>query len=188
VTCAGVLLTGGTSRRLGFDKSSVRIGDETLAVRAARVLGAVCSPIVEVGPGRSGLRAVREVPAGSGPLAGLVAGADALAASSVVLLGCDLVRVESPLIELLAQWPGAPTAVPVLDGEPQFVCARYGPDAIAAARELLVNGERSLRALFAAAGADLVAESQWRAVAPADAFDDLDTPDDLTRLGLRAPG
>jgi molybdopterin-guanine dinucleotide biosynthesis protein A len=186
--CAGVVLTGGSSRRLGFDKATVRVGDETLATRAARVLAAVCSPVVEVGPGCTGLRAVREDPAGSGPLAALVAGAGALGAESIMLLGCDLVRVESPLLRLLADWTGAPTAVPIVDGEPQLVCARYGTDAVTAARGLLASGTRSLRALLAVVEADLVAEEQWRAVAGADAFVDLDTPEDLARLGLRAPG
>jgi len=57
--CAGVLLTGGSSRRLGFDKATVMVGDETLAERAARVLSAVCSPVIEVGPGRSGMPVIR---------------------------------------------------------------------------------------------------------------------------------
>jgi molybdopterin-guanine dinucleotide biosynthesis protein A len=188
MTCAGVVLTGGSSRRLGFDKATVRIGDETLAARAARVLGAVCSPVIEVGPGRTGLRAVREDPVGSGPLAGLVAGAEALEASSALLLGCDLVRVESTVLGLLAGWPGARTAVPMVGGEPQLVCARYGPDALEAARTLLANGQRSLRALLAVVEVDFVTEEQWRSVAADDAFADLDTPDDLARLGLRAPG
>jgi molybdopterin-guanine dinucleotide biosynthesis protein A len=188
MTCAGVVLTGGSSRRLGFDKASVRVGNETLATRAARVLAAVCSPVVEVGPGRTGLRAVREEPAGSGPLAGLVAGADALDASPIVLLGCDLVRIESNVLGLLAEWTGAPTVVPMVDGEPQLVCARYGPDALAAARTLLATGERSLRALLGVIEFDFVTEEHWRAVADADAFADLDNPDDLARLGLHAPG
>jgi molybdenum cofactor guanylyltransferase len=194
-----VVLTGGSSRRLGFDKATVRIGAETLAARAARVLGAVCEPVVEVGPGHSGLPAVRENPPGSGPLAALVAGAGAMQDRSlgdrslgeqmaVVLLGCDLVRVESPMLELLAAWDGAPTAVPLVGGEPQLVCARYGPDAIGVARELLAAGERSLRALLAAVDADLVAEEHWRVVAGRDAFADLDTPEDLARLGLHPPG
>lgn len=188
MACAGVVLTGGSSRRLGFDKATVRIGDETLATRAARVLAAVCSPVIEVGPGCSGLRAVREAPAGSGPLAGLIAGADALEVGSIVLLGCDLVRVESPILRLLADWAGAPTAVPMSGGEPQLVCARYGTDAVTAARALLAAGKRSLRALVAVVEVDFVPEEQWRAVAESDAFVDLDTPDDLARLGLRAPG
>jgi molybdopterin-guanine dinucleotide biosynthesis protein A len=188
VVCAGVLLTGGSSRRLGFDKATARIGAETLAERAARVLAAVCAPVVEIGPGRSPLPAVREEPAGSGPLAGLVAGADALGVDTLVLLGCDLVRIEAPVLALLAGWQGAATAVPTVDGRPQYVCARYGADAIEAARALLVTGERSLRALFDAIDADLVPEPRWQAVAPVDAFDDLDTPADLARLGVARPG
>jgi molybdopterin-guanine dinucleotide biosynthesis protein A len=188
MNCAGVLLTGGSSRRLGFDKATAIVGDETVAVRAARVLSAVCSPVVEVGPGRTRLRAIRESPPGSGPLAALLAGVDAMGADTVVLLGCDLVRIESPLLSLLAGWDGAPSAVPTVDGMPQLVCARYGSDAIEAARPLLEAGERSLRALLEAAPIDLVPESRWRAVAEPDAFADLDTPEDLARLGLRAPG
>jgi molybdopterin-guanine dinucleotide biosynthesis protein A len=78
--------------------------------------------------------------------------------------------------------------VPVAGGEPQLVCARYGPDALDAARGLLAAGERSLRALLASVRFELVPEARWRKVAEADAFADLDTPDDLARLGLRAPG
>jgi molybdopterin-guanine dinucleotide biosynthesis protein A len=188
MACAGIVLTGGTSRRLGFDKATVVVGIETLAGRAARVLAAVCSPVVEVGPGHTALRSVREAPAGSGPLVALVAGADALAAETVVLLGCDLVRVESPVLALLAEWVGAPSVVPMVGGMPQLVCARYGPDALAAARSLLATGERSLRALVAGLDVDFLPEARWRSVAGSDAFDDVDTPADLARLGLRAPG
>jgi molybdopterin-guanine dinucleotide biosynthesis protein A len=187
VACAGIVLTGGTSRRLGFDKTTVEVGGETLADRAARVLSAVCAPVLEVGPGRSRLPSVREDPPGSGPLAALVAGAAALAADSVVLLGCDLVAVEAPLLRLLADWAGAPTAVPRVAGRDQLVCARYGADAIAAAGRLLEAGERSLRALLAAVPADVLTEEHWGAVATASSFADLDTPADLERLGLRAP-
>ena len=188
VDCAGVVLTGGSSRRLGFDKATVLVGDETLAARAARVLGSVCSPIVEVGPGHSGARAVREEPPGSGPLAGLLAGVDALGTDSAVLLGCDLVRVEAPVLALLAGWDGAASVMPLAGGVPQLVCARYGADALAVARRRFAAGERSLRALLEEVAFDLVPEAEWRTVGGADAFVDLDTPDDLVRLGLRAPG
>jgi molybdopterin-guanine dinucleotide biosynthesis protein A len=187
VASAGIVLTGGTSRRLGFDKATVVVAGETLAARAARVLAAACAPVIEVGPGRTALRAVREEPVGSGPLAALVAGADALAAETVVLLACDLVRVERPLLALLAGWEGAPSVVPMVGAMPQLVCARYGPDALAAARSLLATGERSLRALFAGIDVDLVPETRWSSVAASDAFDDVDTPADLARLGLHAP-
>ncbi len=74
MTCAGVLLTGGASRRMATDKATIVWRGETLAARAARVLTAVCDPVIEVGPGATQLPCVREHPAGSGPLAAFVAG------------------------------------------------------------------------------------------------------------------
>ena len=185
--CAGIVLTGGTSRRLGFDKATVRVGSETVATRAARVLGAVCTPLIEVGPGHTGLPWVREDPPGSGPLAALVAGARALKCERVLLLACDLVRVEPPVLRVVAGWDGAASAVPVVDGRRQLVCARYGADALAIAADVLATGERSLRALVARLDIDEIDASHWGAVADADAFADLDTPADLARLELSRP-
>ncbi len=57
---AGILLTGGASRRLGVDKASLVVDGETLAARAARVLTLVCAPVIEVGRGRLGRSCLRE--------------------------------------------------------------------------------------------------------------------------------
>jgi molybdenum cofactor guanylyltransferase len=184
VTCAGLLLTGGASRRLATDKARIVWQGETLAARAARVLTAVCDPVIEVGTDATGLPCVREDPPGSGPLAALLAGARALASQGpIVLLACDLPFVEPPMLSLLASWPGRPTVIPVVDGRLQYACARYGPDALARAQIAFAAGDHSLRA---AAGDDCdeLSEVQWRAVAPADTFADVDTPTDLRRLGL----
>lgn len=54
----GALLTGGASRRMGFDKALVEVDGLPNALRLARALAEVASPLVEVGPGYSGLEAV----------------------------------------------------------------------------------------------------------------------------------
>ena len=77
---AGVLLTGGASRRMGVDKARIVVNGETLAARSARVLASVCDPVVEVGSGVSGLPAVQEEPSGAGPLVAMLAGVGALGA------------------------------------------------------------------------------------------------------------
>jgi molybdenum cofactor guanylyltransferase len=188
---SGVLLTGGRSRRLGVDKASLVLDGVTLAVRAANVLGEVCAPVIEVGPGHSGLPAVREDPPGAGPLAALATGADELArrgdAGPVILLAVDLPLVRSPLLTFLRDWPGAPTAVPVVGGRVQLVSARYGPEALVAARSLLEGGVSSLRALLDVVDHDLVDEREWGPVATADHFADVDTPADAARLGIELP-
>jgi molybdopterin-guanine dinucleotide biosynthesis protein A len=184
VKVAGVLLTGGASRRMQTDKASILWRGETLAVRAARVLGEVCEPVVEVGSGVSGSAHVREEPPGSGPLAALVAGVRAMGTSGpVVLLACDLPFVEPPVLRLLAEHGGSGTVVPRVDGRLQFACARYGSDAIERAEVALAAGERSLRAVVDGHCTE-VTEEEWGIVGPANSFADVDTPEDLRRLGL----
>jgi molybdopterin-guanine dinucleotide biosynthesis protein A len=184
MTCGAVLLTGGASRRMATDKAAIVWRGETLAARAARVLTSVCEPVVEVGLGVSGLPCVREEPPGSGPLAALLAGARALAGQApIVLLACDLPFVEAPVLQLLAEWPGAPTVIPIVDGRLQYVCARYGPDALARAQAALLGGQLALRTLAGGAYDELDA-ARWSAVGPPETFSDVDTPEDLVRLGL----
>jgi molybdopterin-guanine dinucleotide biosynthesis protein A len=183
VTCAGVLLTGGTSRRMGTDKATLVIDGETLAARAARVLSAVCEPVIEVGPGVSDLAHVREDPPGAGPLAALMAGAGALDANVVLLLACDLPFVGAPVLRLLAEWPGTRSAIPVVGDRFQYACARYGPAALDEARVVLRRGGSSLKAI-AEVDCDHVPETAWRAVGAPNSFADIDTPDDMHRLGL----
>jgi molybdenum cofactor guanylyltransferase len=188
---AGLLLTGGASRRMGVDKSELRRDGERLADRAARVLTEVCDPVFEVGPGRSSLHAVREETPGEGPLVALVTGASALEARGVtgplLLLAVDLPLVESPLLALLAARPGEGTVVPVAGGELQPGCARYGRDALTIAGRLVASGERSLRGLLATVPVERVAEAEWRAVAGETALDDVDTPAAAARFGLTTP-
>lgn len=172
---------------MGADKARLVVAGETLAARAARVLAEVCDPVLEVGPGVSGLAAVREDPPGAGPLAALVAGADAAGRAPVLLLGCDHPFVEAPLLRLLAGWPGAGSVVPLADGRPQYLCARYGPTSLDAARRLLAAGHAALRDLEGAGDVDYVREVRWRAVAPPHALADVDHPADLDRYGLPRP-
>ena len=187
---AGLLLTGGASRRMGTDKALIEVGGRRLVDRAAAVLGAVADPVVEVGPGWSGLQAVREDPPGSGPLAALSAGAAALRAAghdgSLLVLAVDMPRVGIELLRLLAGRAGTATAVPRAGGHPQPMCARYGPDVLVAVDERLAAGGRSLRELLETLANDGVVDwveaEEWEPVAGAEAFADVDTPEDLRRL------
>lgn len=184
----GVLLTGGGSRRLGRDKATLEVGGRTLAERAAGVLAPAVEEAIEVGPGHSGLPAVREDPAGAGPAAALVAGADALGTDHVVLLAVDLPLVDTPLLAFLAHRGGRPTAIPLVDGRLQLVCARYGPDALRAARLLLrdsASRSPALHEVVAAVEHDEVTQRELAGVASASAFLDVDTASDLERLRSR---
>lgn len=180
----GVLLTGGASSRMGVPKATLLVEGEPIAERAARTLRRVCNPVVEVGPGYSSLRRVDEEPPGQGPLAALVAGADAVGGSGpLLLLACDLPFVTEALVARLAGWDGHATVVPVdRSGMLQPVCARYSQDALIRARRLVATGERSLRSVL-----------RGEAVVRLDDVDelelvDVDTPEDAKRWGIRRPG
>ncbi len=169
---------------MGVTKAILLVDGVSLAERAARVLLAVCEPVVEVGPGYSQLTRVSEDAPGCGPLAALVAGADAVGGTDpVLLLACDLPFVTEELVARLAAWPGAGTVVPVdRDGFVQPVCARYSRDALDRARELVASGERSLRSLLSGPDVTRLDDIDGRVLV------DVDTPEDAQRWGIRPPG
>jgi molybdopterin-guanine dinucleotide biosynthesis protein A len=180
VTCAGVLLTGGASRRFGTDKATLLVDGETLARRSGRVLASVCDPVIEVGSGVSSLPSVREDPAGSGPLAAFLAGIDALGIDGpAVLLGCDLPFVDEATIGWVARYNGSGSVVPVVAAREQYACSRWSVAAIERAREAFAAGARALGALTDFGDVVRVpADDRARALA------DVDTPNDATRLGV----
>lgn len=168
---------------MGTPKASLEIGGEPLAVRSARILASVCDPVVEVGPGYTDLVAVREDPAGQGPLAAFVAGSARLPADvPIIMVACDLPDLDPALLRVLVGHPGDATVVPEAEGRLQTLCARYGVGARAVAPDLLAAGERSLRALLAASDHEVLLEDAWSRMVTPDVFRDLDTPEDLERF------
>jgi molybdopterin-guanine dinucleotide biosynthesis protein A len=176
-TPAGIVLTGGRSRRFGRDKATFELDGETLATRAARLLASVCEPVIEVGDGTTAVPSVRETPAFSGPVAALLAGVDVVGMPAIVL-GCDHAAMTLEVLARLAADPRE-TVVPVIDGRAQFVAAKYGAAAIECLRASSRSGDASFRSLcldeLDAIGSDY----------PAAAFADIDTPADLDREARR---
>lgn len=189
-----MLLTGGQSSRMGDDKATLlvrleRDRDESLAARTGRILRDATDPVVEVGPGRSGLPAVVEENPGSGPLAGLACGALALRQMGwdgpIVVLATDLPRLTGRLVAWLADHPDPRSVVPVAGGRPQSLCARYAASDVDIAIELAASGRRSMRTLLGSVDALLITPADWLKVAGDPlALQDVDTPEDLRRIGL----
>lgn len=189
---AGLLLTGGSSRRMGFDKSLLVVDGEPISVRLGRQLREVAFPVIEVGPGRSGLATVREEPPGSGPLAAVAAGRAELVGlghqSPALVLACDLPLLDNAVLELLAHWPGGGSVVPMVDGWPQLLCARWSAGDMDLAAALIEKGERSMWALWETSEPLMLDESRWSSVAGPEVFADVDAPGDLAVLRRIEPG
>lgn len=176
---------------MGTDKALLEVGGERLADRGARVLGAVCSPVLEVGPGHSALETVPDDLPGEGPLAALAAGGVALRnrghRGAAIVLGVDLPLVTESLLGFLAEWPAGATVVPFVAGQPQPVCARYSMAALAAAEDAVREGERSIRRFLGTLPeVQWAGPRMWGHVADERTFADVDTPEDLRCLGLDA--
>jgi molybdenum cofactor guanylyltransferase len=184
-----MLLTGGASRRMGRDKAALVHDDgATLAVRLGRVLATLCEPVIEVGPGRSDLPAVADERPGEGPLAACVTGWRALTAGGhdgpVAVLAVDLPAMTTPALAIVVRHPDPGTVVPVVEGRPQPLAARWSPIAFVEAARLVEGGQRSMTALLEVVPWTALREPAFTAVGGVAAFDDVDTPDDLARHGV----
>lgn len=190
----GLLLTGGSSRRMGSDKSQWRRGGETLAVRSARVLATTCHPVLEVGSGVSGLDVVREDPPGAGPLVAASAGWAALrerepTVGAAIVLAVDLPFVDEAVLRLLAAASPAGVAarVPRVGGRAQPLCARYDATAFEITVDVIAGGASSLHAWLDALTVEYLDDDVWTAVGGVGAFTDVDTAAEATGAGLERP-
>lgn len=189
MTVAGLVLTGGRSERMGVDKAALVVDGLAMAERAAAALSAVVDPVLEVGPGRTSLPVVTEDAPGAGPLGALAAGAAALStrghAGAAVVLASDLPFVRADLVRVLASHPAEGTVVPVVNGRRQPLAARYSSQALALAPTLFTAGRRSLTALLDQVEVVELTEEELATALDVRQLEDVDTPEDLVRLGLR---
>jgi molybdenum cofactor guanylyltransferase len=171
----GILLVGGASARFGSPKALARLGGETLAELAWRVLGEACEKRLAVGKRADGLELPFElIDDGTetrAALAGIVAGLRAAPTELAVVL-----PVDTPLV------------TPALLGELAAACAeaavtQTGPLPAAFRNSALPMLERRLTegrlALHEALG-----ELETKQVEVDEALlANVNTPDDLRRLG-----
>lgn len=135
----GVLLVGGGSTRFGSPKALARLGEETLAERAWRVLGEAFPRRLAVGKGELELPfdVVVEPAEPRAPIAGVVAGLRASPTDVAVFLPVDCPLVTPELLRALAD-AGAVTQTGPLPGA-------YARDDLPELERRLAAGDYSLR-------------------------------------------
>lgn len=183
---SGVLLAGGTSRRMGRDKAWLELGGEPLAVRVLRVLDEVCDDVVVAsGDGRRlgalGRLQVCDVDEGTGPLAGLVAGLEAARHELVAVLAVDLPDAHPGVLRRLAWlWRGEPAVVPVVDGRLEVLHAVWTRSAGTRLRARLATGDSAVSAAARALAARGAGPDVWADLDAAGRFAaNLNSPADL---------
>lgn len=166
---------------MGTDKALLEIDGVAMAARVVAALAAAgCDPIVAVGGDRAGLEAlgidvIDDPWPGEGPLGGVLA-ALTWAAGPVIVLACDLPRIDATTVGLLVGADGIDVAsvdvVAAHSDRPEPLCARWHPTALPVLSAAFDDGERSVRRAMAGLRVAGVAVDP-RAVV------DADTPEDL---------
>lgn len=208
---AAIVLAGGASSRFGSDKLAADLAGRPVLEHTVTALAAVASPIVLVlapdatVPAFAGAVAApaavliaRDPVAFGGPLAGLAAGLDALAATPApsaaasasasgiaLVVGGDMPHLVPTVLQCLCDALVADPALAAVTLEadpfsalPMAVRPSLVIDAARAIRD--GTGRRSLRALLDAVPSAQVPAAAWLALDPAaETLRDIDTPADL---------
>jgi len=151
----GVVLTGGSSRRMGRTKALIEVEGAPMASVVAEALrGAGCQTVVAVGGNPEELSdlditVLPDEKPGQGPLGGVISalGAHANMATAVAVVACDLPWLTSqdlsPLVLAARENPTADVVV-ARTARLEPACAVWNVDCLPVLREFFVNGERAL--------------------------------------------
>lgn len=192
-----IILAGGGSTRMGRDKATLALAGRSLLQRVVDATNGVADAIVVVlAPGQPEPSVTAGVPlcfttdavGGQGPLAGILAGFAAARGDVALLLACDQPFVRPALLHLLAsQVAEAPAAIPLLDGQPQHLCAAVRLDAAPVLRAAFERGSRAAAAISDLPGTRLLGAEVWQAADPDGvSFAGANTPEELARLEVLA--
>lgn len=187
----GVVLAGGASRRMGRDKAKLALDGGTLVERAATLLVTVCSnSVLAVGSDRRyptvRLPVAEDRYPGAGPLAGIEAALVASIGRPVLVLACDLPRVDRTVLERLLEHAQAaleadgPRAwLPRRGGRLQPLCGLYAAACGPLFTRRLDRGERAVQAALTEVEVEPVCFDDLRP----DPFLNVNTPADYSRAG-----
>lgn len=116
----GIVLCGGTSRRMGTPKAMLPVAGTTLLDHVVQVVQSVCGPVVVVArPGQEipalpeGVEIARDSIEDFGPLAGIVAGFSALAGrcQQALVVACDYPHAKPEFMRRIIEAVGDHQAV-----------------------------------------------------------------------------
>src|SRR5271163_2296900 len=155
--CAGFVLAGGRSSRMGCEKALLELNGTPLLVRAARVLASVCGSATIVGSpesyARFGFPTIADEQPHLGPLGGILTALDHSKVSWNLVVACDLPYLTAEWLRYLigrAASSHARVILPESAFGPEPLCAVYHREVAPAIRAQIDQGERKVTRALAA--------------------------------------
>jgi len=186
---AGAVLVGGSSRRMGTDKSLIEIDGAPMAQRCAIALRAAgASPVLIVGGDSTAYESwdavhVADEWPGAGPLGAIITAFRKISADLLMVVPCDLLDPAAESIEDVIKTIGSHDAVvPIVAGRQQWLFSVWHRRALPVLEAEFARGTRSIHS--AASTLDLYCPVVVQDADGPDSYSDADTPD---QLGARRP-
>jgi molybdenum cofactor guanylyltransferase len=194
--CTGVLVAGGRARRLGGTaKGFLRVQGLPIAERSLALLCTLFDQVLVVAndPGpwvELGVPVVPDAIPDKGAPGGLHSALLASRTGWIFAAACDMPFLsESPIRHMAGRRDGAPAVVVEWERGLEGLHAFWSRDLLPVVERMLLEGNPSLRAIASAVGARVLPAREWRGVDPTGrSFENVNTPEDLLRLGLEPPG
>jgi molybdenum cofactor guanylyltransferase len=187
--CAGWVLAGGQSSRMGSPKGLLEISGRPLVERAARLLQPVCSSVTIVGaPERYpqlGFAVIADERSEIGPLGGILTALACTETPWNLVVACDLPYLTAEWLRYLvgrATRSSARVVLPESSSGLEPLCALYHRESAPTIRAAIDRGVLKVTRALEGLPIDRVAPSDIRAFDPRGLlFQNLNTPDDFER-------
>ncbi len=192
MTCGALVLAGGKSSRLGFDKALIRLDGQPLVEWLPAFLSRFFTPVAVVADRHD--RYTLKVPLltdavpEAGPLAGIVAGLQTLATPRLFVCAVDMPLLRPQLLEHLRRLSkGFDLTIPAHARGYEPLCAIYSYSILPIIRQRLEQRQLRLHDLPQILHTRVVMEREWQEDDPdGDSFLGINTLDDFCHLRNRA--
>jgi len=187
----GLVLAGGQSKRMGHDKALIRVDGETQLSRAVRLLESFVDRVYvstradqQDEDERRKYRQIIDRYEDLGPIAGILSALLEHGDVGWLVLACDLPNIDQTTIRFLLENKSADHPFSAYmgssDGLPEPLCAYYSAGASSIIKAFIDDGVICPRKVLIRSDTHLLHQPN-----PA-ALDNINTPEDLARTGLKA--
>ena len=187
-TLSAAILVGGKSRRMGYNKAFLKIGQSNLVESIAARLKTISPFVFLVGndpePYRSlELPVIADVYKGCGPLGGIHAALVAANTPYVFITACDMPFLDVQLVAyMVGKVSGYDVVVPKIKGYSEQLCAVYAKNCLPAIESQLKCGQYKVAAFFSTVRVNYLEQEEIEKLTAVEkTFLNVNTPKDMQR-------